>query len=347
MIAPRVYAVRNLSSAPGTYCGLHALYAAASALERPIPLDELFEARRFRSSPDGSTVDDLNRALRTFGLAGHAVSGYRAADLVVSDRPILMLLTPDEESSAGHWVTLLGYVDGELQIFDSAAGMYSISPGAMDLYWRGTAVLVAKDTRDMNRLRLLLTFRFVSRRAAWLLASMGFVLGYRSEYFQGLQRRIRLLVIAGFALACFSVMWLFWDATLANSLKLRACLSESTRSIGSQAGVEEDHFIREIPTENALLVDCRRPGAFAQGTIPGSINIPIDASFTLWRARLERLFSNEGEEPSPRIILFCQSALCPWASIMHRRLRCLGYGSEILSGGYHRYQIEAHAKENG
>lgn len=84
--------------------------------------------------------------------------------------------------------------------------------------------------------------------------------------------------------------------------------------------------LEELATSgDALLLDVRMPEEFAQGTLPGALNIPVDNL----RGRLAEL-------PKDRELrIFCQVGLRGYVAC--RMLSQLGYRCRNLSGGYRLY----------
>lgn len=82
--------------------------------------------------------------------------------------------------------------------------------------------------------------------------------------------------------------------------------------------------LSSIPAD-ALRVDVRTAEEYANGTLPGFVNIPVDEL----RDRLEEI------DPAKEIYLTCQIGLRGY--IAQRILEGRGYKTKNLSGGYRRY----------
>jgi rhodanese-related sulfurtransferase len=80
--------------------------------------------------------------------------------------------------------------------------------------------------------------------------------------------------------------------------------------------------------ENGILIDVRTPGENAKGTIPGSINIPVDEL----RSRLHELPKYEN------VNIFCQVGLRGY--LAQRILAQNGYANvKNISGGYTTWNV--------
>ncbi|HMP78038.1 MAG TPA: rhodanese-like domain-containing protein, partial [Pirellulaceae bacterium] len=81
---------------------------------------------------------------------------------------------------------------------------------------------------------------------------------------------------------------------------------------------------------SGTIIDARYPDAFAAGTIPGAINYPLDVRLETERQLIETLRS------APRIVVFCESAGCPWSDHIARRLDLMGVRSVSIFRQGHR-----------
>lgn len=87
-------------------------------------------------------------------------------------------------------------------------------------------------------------------------------------------------------------------------------------------------YVQNRPAPDAeVLVDLREPYLYAFGTVPGAVNIPLDALGQLYRLPKDRT-----------IYVFCQSGE---ASVeIAELLDDAGYTAYHLSGGYREYLLE-------
>lgn len=87
------------------------------------------------------------------------------------------------------------------------------------------------------------------------------------------------------------------------------------------------YYVEDLPSipADALRVDVRTAEEYANGTLPGFVNIPVDEL----RDRLEEI------DPAKEIYLTCQIGLRGY--IAQRILEGRGYKTKNLSGGYRRY----------
>jgi len=84
--------------------------------------------------------------------------------------------------------------------------------------------------------------------------------------------------------------------------------------------------------ENAYIIDARDPAAFAEGHIPGSINIPYD--------RLpDYLETLELEVPMDgQVVCYCWSPTCDFSDQLATELKILGYENiRVYTGGWEHW----------
>ncbi|WP_430451423.1 rhodanese-like domain-containing protein [Rhodopirellula europaea] len=322
-------------SSQSNHCGLYAVKAAGAAIDCEIPLTSLFSTDEYLSSRWGSTATDLLRAATDAGMTGEIVSGYTASDLLAASGPVLLRFENDAQPQSGHWVALVGTDDDRLMLFDSLIGYHLSTTSEVDLMWDGNAVVLGENAAMVSETIHQMNIRFLVAHAFWMcipiiLLGLAFQL---SDHFitQRDSRLIPFLIV--FAVLYGVHSWRTDDGAVDRMFSLRSCLAATPNAGDSASGGES--YIREIPDDPLkVLVDCRLPDAFRLGTIPGSVNLPVNASFGQWHLFLKSL------PEDARIVLYCQSAGCEWAAITQRRLDCLGLSSEVYSGGYARYGIE-------
>jgi len=91
--------------------------------------------------------------------------------------------------------------------------------------------------------------------------------------------------------------------------------SESTPEVGL---ITPDQLLSEPPAD-ALILDVRTPEEYAQGHVPGAVNVP----HTEVAARLDEIEAEVGGDPSRPVVVYCE-----------RGARAAKAEAELLEAGY-------------
>lgn len=75
------------------------------------------------------------------------------------------------------------------------------------------------------------------------------------------------------------------------------------------------------------------------GHLPNAISLPVSAGFVDWRRFASSVPDNTV------VVVYCQSAHCPWAETAQHRFRLFGVQSKILVGGFERFVTEVKIPE--
>jgi rhodanese-related sulfurtransferase len=102
--------------------------------------------------------------------------------------------------------------------------------------------------------------------------------------------------------------------------------------------IDKDKFFEllkdqeESPNERLQLVDARMASAFNAGTIPGSVNVPINST------NQQLLDLTRELVPSRKTVVFCQNSECPWAEVVAHNLMSIGFNDvSVYVAGYSGY----------
>ncbi len=84
--------------------------------------------------------------------------------------------------------------------------------------------------------------------------------------------------------------------------------------------------------KSAVFIDTREPEEFAEGHIPGAINLPFEHWHDFWDAARPRIGTSD------RIVTYCGGLDCELSLYAARELQSLGYGRPLIFfGGYVRW----------
>lgn len=313
------------ANASGT-CGIYALIAAADALGTDVDINKLL-VPKFAGSLLGSSVHELQAAAESVGLQANHYAGLSWVSLQALDSPCLLLL--DDVAGGGpHWVTYLGKEQGLVRVFDQAHADRVVAMPVGDLVsnWTGVGLSISIHNSGFagSSVGLVPALRFV------LLIGIGLVLG-RISVLIGRDSRIRcvccflgsILVLAG-TIAATDESQAVWNQHLASWFS--ASLSQENDQI-PVIGFQEFETIY-LGGDGAYMIDARPYDAFRQGSLKGSLNVPVNA------ASFEFFNAINGMDRGKKCVVFCASSECTWASVVANRLYLAGFRDvSVFRGG--------------
>jgi rhodanese-related sulfurtransferase len=90
----------------------------------------------------------------------------------------------------------------------------------------------------------------------------------------------------------------------------------------------------------AIIIDARSEGEFAEGHLPGALNIPIDNFIDYYNHLDEQVPTNA------TVIVYCQSVTCDQSENLARELRLMGYERVLVyRGGWEEWSEAGFAGE--
>jgi rhodanese-related sulfurtransferase len=108
-----------------------------------------------------------------------------------------------------------------------------------------------------------------------------------------------------------------------------------------EAAVTVDQVKALFDEGTAYIVDARSPEAFAQGHIPGSINVPYD--------RLPEYYAylTAAVPIDAKVICYCWSPTCDFSDQLATELKILGYTDVVVfTGGWEDWQSAGHPADS-
>jgi rhodanese-related sulfurtransferase len=314
---------------PGAQCGLYSLYAAAQALKKDVPLERLLN-RQYMDSQHGSTANNLMVAATDFGLRSKFFIGLDIDTLRLADCPMLLLcdLSRNAEQTM-HWVTYLGEESGLARIYDPPREVELIPFAQLQTIWTGNGLAISAENESRP---LGLIARLNSLSVLWpaVLFCVAVCIGQKvvvAKNRQATNSRLRIVVPTLGVLAFVAVWGASRTLTNPNQPASNRPIAEFLKCSNSH-----DEIARTSELQNGVcVVDARLPLAFGCGSLPGSINLPVDASFNEWRDTVSHLDRNRP------IVVYCQSEKCGWADRVASRLVCSGFSVSVLDRGYDGY----------
>ncbi len=317
------------------YCGVQGLYRAMHALGRHVSFVDLVKPE-YISSRSGSSLEDLARAARDFGVHAEARAGMTCAMLSHLDCPILLHV----KSALGreqylHWVLFMGVEDGQARIYDGSKDAELTDFEELAARWDGIGLLIS--TAPINHGTLALS-QFANY--AMYLGLGVLLIGAASR----LHRRMDATPIStwrgGFA-RCAKEACLLLVLTLLAGLLGRVLLTGAVPSYpAAVTAIQDAHledFLPKVRSEyvakmiadpTVTFVDSRYPTSSAPEGLPHAITLRPDLS------EEQCLEGMAGIPKSNRVVVYWQTRVgkkeCSNSVTIARKLLAVGYENILL-----------------
>ncbi len=315
------------SSSNGAHCGIYALIGALRALEVSVNWGELLDGR-YVGSRAGSSAAELRSAAESVGARAVGYVQGNIPWLRLSPDPILMLLRGSRRAErTNHWVVYLGDADGRARIFDPPRHVEDVAYSDLLALWDGTAIRITRaEERGHDLIDSLASVQWL---ISCLVPPLALVIVFRSTSQLLPTPKLgsptisgtiaQVLLILGAAAACGHVV--HYASSVGFGRNWRA-LSEAIGGPLTAAPAPEvslKMLTHWISCNAVSVVDARPPRMLLGGCIPGSVNLPVDASLGELDDALRRIPHGK------RIVVYCQGGECEWDLIVAARLRMHGY----------------------
>ncbi len=94
--------------------------------------------------------------------------------------------------------------------------------------------------------------------------------------------------------------------------------------------------------QGVQFIDARAPGKYAAGHIPGSINLPADASLETKSAAADTL------PPEGTYVIYCNDPACNLGDVVYEFLRMMGFETlHIMTAGFDGWQNAGYPVNEG
>jgi rhodanese-related sulfurtransferase len=339
---------RDLSSQP--LCGVYAVYGAAHISGNDVNFASLL-SRDYVSSPRGSSMNDLERAIKAIGLTPQSYSGMTVADLRSASCPIILYVRSSFAEDYDHYI-LFFRADGDYAIVsDSGRPVTRLAFSELVPYWSGQGIAVLGKHLIPPR---LLTWKNVVFSTYLVGIGACFIWGRLIEAYW-LPRGSQFARRTGLFQAAILVTVGALIATIAHSLTYGGFLTRAAavREVEDEYTDAFDNVITlsqltQLVTRGAIIVDAREPDAFASGHIPGAVNLPLSS---VEYPDLSPVVSIRNLRQT--IIVYCNGTNCRAAHFVARHLLDNG-GKDVrvFRGGFEEWRMSfpdkvAHGNKNG
>ena len=320
------------------YCGLYSLHIAMGAEGVKIPFRDLLKPENV-STRAGSSIEDLDRIAKQYGLYTNPVSRMTCAMLREAGSPVILHVRPKLGAvDYSHWIVFMGTEDGKAIIYDDWKEEL-IAFGNLALRWDGVGLIISKAPISTSHLKIVALAAYVSYVG---IASIVVALTY-------LLQRMAARVFRGQPVA----PWLSALGQSAALVVLAACCGFAFRYTNPSgylddpvmvAGVQNHHWAGFLPVINAheadellgnqdaTFVDARSLDDFNAGHIDGAISVPSNVSPADLLQKLSAVPKSE------RFVVYCQFDGCSYGNEVAKRLDDEGFHNLILfKGGWQEW----------
>ncbi len=299
----------------GPFCGI---YAACAALRASgIAADpEDFIATKYVGACGGSTPAELSQLLADAGCDSTAIARLSSFDLWLVGQPLLAFVRRDSASTRfNHWVLVVPESNGVMTVYDGPDEAYELTTAEFLGIWSGLGLYICDGS--INPLAIIWSGRISLLFGATCLVLLLITVfrRYLSRVFTTNTRIVSGLLAAS-TILCVSGNTVFGDLSN-HSRGVRVASGPFHKAIRKTGTLYDAE--RASKSSSMLLVDARRARDFRLGSIAGSVNIPVSASTWAIAEYVQKLDRN-----TP-IVVFCQSAYCPYDDEIGAKLESLGF----------------------
>lgn len=328
--------VRRTSTHP--HCGLYCLYSVFKLEGKQVNFKNLIKPE-YLGSIKGSSMTELEQAAKDFGLNVAPLGRLTTQDLKSITSPaILHVKSSIEKKDYDHFVLYMGNRDGKALIFDPPGEPTLVEFGQVAPIWDGNALVVSSRPLSLSQLASLSQ----KRLAIYAFLSICVILVFHFlKRFIPITMSFRLRTGYAFGQAGGLVIIAVFAGLLCNYFYDGGFFANAS----AVAGVQEAHagnFIAKISPEkmqkiagqsNVVILDARFKRDYKAGHIEGAINLPVNCSDEEYKQIISGL-SKDNE-----IVLYCQSAGCPFAEKKALLLKEDGFKNlSVFKGGWVEWQ---------
>lgn len=322
------------------YCGLYCLYAAIRLLGGQAEFERLVNPA-YCANGGGSTLAQLKTCAQSLGFEALPVANMTSSFLYSCPYPALLHVKSNAGSKQyDHYVLFLGSRAGKARVFDPPGQIESLSFPVLRSRWDGTGLVVSSSRISALSLFAPAWIRFFEYSVAALLVLWA-VSRLQKTWGDSASRSWKQKAMLFPAVQCIALV----SAAAVLGVAYHA-LDKTGFFADPQATAEiiEAHFDSFVPKfsaaqveglrqEDALFIDARYPQAFSSGHLDGAINIPVNSTGPKRQESLKNIDSGR------LLVVYCQSAQCPYAGEVLRRLHKDGYTNlALLKGGWNAWQ---------
>jgi rhodanese-related sulfurtransferase len=290
-------------------------------------------------------LGELKHAVEDFGGTAEPLQGLSISSLRAAGHPVILhVRRPGKNTQFLHWVLFLGMEDDKVRIVDPPGGAESLSSADLLSLWDGVGLAVGKTQIDAAP---MVWSAWAEQATIFLLALAGLaacrVLLWRRLRSQMAPGRPAYLAVLGrWALTIAGIvtfaaaLGVAWHLLNGNGFFFhRAALAQiiAQHFTPSLASLSAEQVDRLLGRSDVTLIDARFQEDYDRGHLEGAINLPVVASlFERERALAPLARTNT-------IVVYCQSARCPYAEMVGSEIFFRGFRNVVLyPGGWEEWR---------
>lgn len=319
----------------GPYCGVACLYVAMDLNDKKIDFKDLVKPE-YIGSHKGSSLAELIKAAKDNGVYAEPVGNLSSNELkVFSQSIILHVKSSPKGKEYNHYVLFLGDKNGKAKIFDPPNPVEFIPYYELAPQWDGTGLIVSSEPINLTKVFAPARKRFAIF-AAVIIATI-LIVKIVGKYLLHKVGHISKPVLMTFSVAqsaglvivalLIGVVYHFAndEGFLAHPGATEPAIKANLASFIPKVSA------KDIKSANggAVIIDARQTPDYEAGHIDGAINIPTTLCAAGRTAKLAEVAKNS------RLIIYCQSAGCPYAEKVAANLMEDGFNNlAIYKGGW-------------
>ncbi|MBN2310485.1 MAG: hypothetical protein JXR94_16040 [Candidatus Hydrogenedentes bacterium] len=319
--SPPARADEDFVSSPHN-CGLYCMYAIFQWYGVEADIESLIQPK-YLSSASGSTFADLARLAHEYGLQTRAMKSLNLSSLRATRVPIILNVRSSlEQAPFDHYVVVFPTEDRRPVAYDptrnTTVPLNTLTAG----YWNGYGITISQEPVGLTDV--------FSGDYVYMLIGIPALLLVRWVIFPGRKKASkasarRLAATASSALIILCV-------TIALALVSEGVWRESPQLaqgpvVQAVQGWHAGSFLSKLSAEDVnraidagdLIIDARMEPDYNAGHIPGAINLGVAGSEEDYAQALRDV------PKETHIVVYCQSASCPYAGQVAKKLWETGY----------------------
>jgi rhodanese-related sulfurtransferase len=336
---------KKVKQSTGPYCGLNCAYFILRLSGQQINFADILKPE-YISSWEGSSLSELKKVIEDNGLVAEHINRLTTPILKELRIPIILHVKKEySDKEYNHYVLFLGNKNDNAIIYDPPNPIETIPYFELAPRWNGTGLIVSADPINLGKILAPARKQFTFFAGAIIIAIV--LVKIASIYLSGKVKNISIPAMLTFSVAqsaglvmvalLIGVVYHFAndEGFLAHAGAVEPVVKASTGSFIPKVAAKDIEKIKD----SSVIIDARQTADYDAGHIDGAINIPTMLDAAGRNAKL-------GNTPKDsRVIIYCQSAGCPYAEKVASNLMEDGFANIVIyKGGWVDWQKYIGAK---